>query len=207
MTLGGPGVAGNDEGHFRSPAGVDRQMATSSSPTPTAPQRIVKYSKDGKFIKAGARPAMRRAVSGCACINMTRRGRLSVLDRQCAHPDLRQDGKFLAPGTSRDAERHRLLRSMTRQLICVRIPSPTTSDNPGFEQGIRSANAQNGWVKHFILDQVAIRRPRLARAGVRLGRQARATLFAGEPRPASAQIREGAVGTAASCLAVLGRSS
>jgi NHL repeat len=54
MTLGEPGVAGNDEYHFRSPAGVvtapngDIFVADGHGSN----NRIVKYSKDGKFIKA-----------------------------------------------------------------------------------------------------------------------------------------------------------
>ena len=66
MTLGEPGVAGNDEGHFRSPAGVvtapngDIFIADGHGSN----NRIVKYSRDGKFIKAWGRPATRRASSG-----------------------------------------------------------------------------------------------------------------------------------------------
>jgi hypothetical protein len=54
MTLGEPGVAGSDEYHFRSPAGVvtapngDIFVADGHGSN----NRIVKYSKDGKFIKA-----------------------------------------------------------------------------------------------------------------------------------------------------------
>src|SRR5262249_20589095 len=85
MTLGEPGVvARNDEYHFRSPAGVI-----------TAPNgdifvvdghgsnnRIVKYSKDGKFIKAwgktGYAPGEFRTAH---CIAMDKRGSLFVCDR------------------------------------------------------------------------------------------------------------------------------
>ncbi len=54
MTLGEPGVAGNDEYHLRSPAAVvtapngDIFIADGHGSN----DRIVKYSKDGKFIKA-----------------------------------------------------------------------------------------------------------------------------------------------------------
>ena len=54
MTLGDPGVPGSDEYHFRSPAGVvtapngDIFVADGHGSN----NRIVKYSKDGKFIKA-----------------------------------------------------------------------------------------------------------------------------------------------------------
>jgi NHL repeat len=84
MTLGEPGVAGNDEYHFRSPAGVvtapngDIFVADGHGSN----NRIVKYSKDGKFIKAwgktGYGPGEFRVAH---CIGMDKRGRLFVCDR------------------------------------------------------------------------------------------------------------------------------
>jgi NHL repeat-containing protein len=66
MTLGEPGVAGNDEYHFRSPAGVvtapngDIFVADGHGSN----NRIVKYSKDGSSSRPGGRPDTHRASSG-----------------------------------------------------------------------------------------------------------------------------------------------
>ena len=100
MTLGEPGVAGGDEYHFRSPAGVvtapngDIFVADGHG----ANNRIVKYAKDGKFIKAwgktGYAPGEFRTAH---CIAMDKRGRLFVCDR--ANTRIRifdQEGKHLA---------------------------------------------------------------------------------------------------------------
>ena len=100
MTLGEPGVAGNDEGHFNAPAGVvtapngDIFIADGHGPN----DRIVKFSKDGKFIKAwgktGYGPGEFRVAH---CISMDKRGRLFVCDRSNARIQIfDQDGKFLA---------------------------------------------------------------------------------------------------------------
>ena len=85
MTLGEPGVAGSDEGHFRSPAGVvtspngDIFVADGHGSN----NRVVKFSKEGKFIKAwgktGYGPGEFRTAH---CINMDKRGRVFVCDRQ-----------------------------------------------------------------------------------------------------------------------------
>ena len=114
MTLGEPGVGGDDENHFRSPAGVvtapngDIFVADGHFTN----NRIVKYSKDGKFIKAwgktGYGPGEFRVPH---CINMDKRGRLFVCDRANARIQIfDQEGNFLAPLVPvRHAERDRVL--------------------------------------------------------------------------------------------------
>ena len=100
MTLGEPGVAGNDEYHFRSPAAVatapngDIFIADGHGSN----NRIVKYSKDGKFIKAwgktGYAPGEFRTPH---CIAMDKRGRLFVCDRSNTRIQIfDQEGKQVA---------------------------------------------------------------------------------------------------------------
>ncbi len=100
MTLGEPGVGGDDEYHFRSPAGVvtapngDIFVADGHFTN----NRIVKYSKDGKFIKAWGKTGYAPGEFQVPhCINMDKRGRLFVCDRSNARIQIfDQDGKFLA---------------------------------------------------------------------------------------------------------------
>src|SRR5439155_8414517 len=100
MTLGEPGVPGSDEYHFRSPAGVvtapngDIFVADGHGSN----NRIVKYSKDGKFIKAWGKTGYAPGEFHTAhCINMDKRGRVFVCDRSNTRIQIfDQDGKYIA---------------------------------------------------------------------------------------------------------------
>jgi sugar lactone lactonase YvrE len=156
MTLGEPGVAGGDGYHFRSPAGIvtapngDIFVADGHGSN----NRIVKYSKDGKFIKAwgktGYAPGEFRTAH---CISMDKRGRLFVCDRSNTRIQIfDQDGKFLAQWHQFGMPSGVAFSVNDEDLIYVFDSESDNVDNPGFEQGIRIGDALNGWVKYFILD-------------------------------------------------------
>ena len=156
MTLGEPGVAGNDEYHFRSPSGVvtapngDIFVADGHGSN----NRIVKYSKDGKFIKAwgktGYAPGEFRTPH---CISMDKRGRLFVCDRINTRIQIfDQDGKYLATWHQFGMPSGIAFSANDEDLIYVFDSEFDNVENPGFEQGIRIGDAQNGWVRYFILD-------------------------------------------------------
>ena len=118
MTLGEPGVAGNDESHFSSPAGVvtapngDIFVADGHGTN----NRIVKFSKDGKFIKAwgktGYAPGEFRVPH---CISMDKRGRLFVCDRANARIQIfDQEGSIWRAGTSSGCRAASPSRSMMK---------------------------------------------------------------------------------------------
>ena len=144
MTLGEPGVAGNDERHFNAPAGVvtapngDVFIADGHGPN----DRIVKFSKDGKFIKSwgktGYAPGEFRVAH---CISMDKRGRLFVCDRSNARIQIfDQDGKY--PGALvpvRDAERDRVLGQRRRPDLRVRFGIRTMSTTRASSRGSGSA--------------------------------------------------------------------
>ena len=135
MRLGEAGVAGNDESHFASPSAVavaangDIFVADGHE---DGNNRVVKFSKEGKFIKAwgktGYAPGEFRSMHALA-IDM--RGRVFVADRANNRIQLfDQEGKFLADlDAVRHAERHLLRRSRTRSTSP--IPSRTRSTTPG----------------------------------------------------------------------------
>ena len=95
MTLGTPGVAGNDETHFNAPSDVavapngDIFVADGHGDGTNA--RIVKFSKDGKFIKAwgkeGSGPGEFNVPHGLAFDSA--RPPVRRRPRQQPHPDLR----------------------------------------------------------------------------------------------------------------------
>jgi len=187
MTLGEPGVGGDDEYHFKSPAGVvtapngDIFVADGHFTS----NRIVKYSKDGKFIKAwgktGYAPGEFRVPH---CIAMDKRGRLFVCDRSNARIQIfDQDGKFLARWYQFGMPSGIAFSVNDEDLIYVFDSESDNVDNPGFEQGIRIGDALNGWVRDFILDQGGNPNVRTG-SGPEFGTVDKfGNVFAGEPRP------------------------
>jgi sugar lactone lactonase YvrE len=187
MTLGEPGVAGNDESHFNAPAAVataangDIFVADGHGPN----NRIVKFSKDGKFIKAwgktGYAPGEFRTAH---CIAMDKRDRLFVCDRSNARIQIfDQDGKFLARWYQFGMPSGIAFSINNDDMIYVFDSESDNVDNPGFEQGIRIGDAQNGWVKHFILDQGG-NPATTTGSGPEFGAvDKHGNIFAGEPRP------------------------
>ena len=202
MTLGEPGVAGNDENHFRSPAGVvtapngDIFVADGHGSN----NRIVKYSKDGKFIKAwgktGYAPGEFRVAH---CIAMDKRGRLFVCDRSNARIQIfDQDGKYLARWHQFGMPSGIAFSVNDEDLIYVFDSESDNVDNPGFEQGIRIGDALNGWVQ--LLHPGSGRPPgheNGKRAGVRHRRQIRQHVRGRAAAARSAEIRQGQVVMAA----------
>ena len=181
------GAAGDDEYHFRSPAGVvtapngDIFVADGHFTN----NRIVKYSKDGKFIKAwgktGYGPGEFRVPH---CIAMDKRGRLFVCDRSNARIQIfDQDGTYLARWYQFGMPSGIAFSVNDEDLIYVFDLKFDNVDNPGFEQGIRIGDALNGWVKHCILDQGGNPSTRTG-SGPEFGTVDKfGNVFAGEPRP------------------------
>jgi len=187
MTLGEPGVAGSDESHFRSPAGVvtapngDIFVADGHGSN----NRIVKYSKDGKFIKAwgktGYAPGEFRTAH---CIAMDKRGRLFVCDRSNTRIQIfDQDGKHLTTWHQFGMPSGIAFSVNDEDLIYVFDSESDNVDNPGFEQGIRIGDALHGWVRYFILDQGG-NPGTTTGSGAEFGTVDKfGNVFAGEPRP------------------------
>jgi len=187
MTLGEPGVPGNDEYHFRSPAGVvtapngDIFVADGHGSN----NRIVKYSKDGKFIKAwgktGYAPGEFRVAH---CIGMDKRGRLFVCDRANTRIQIfDQDGKHLSTWHQFGMPSGLAFSVNDEDLIYVFDSESDNVENPGFEQGIRIGDALSGWVRYFILDPGG-NPGTTTGSGAEFGTVDKfGNVFAGEPRP------------------------
>jgi sugar lactone lactonase YvrE len=154
MTLGTPGVAGDDETHFNSPSDVtvaengDIFVADGHGEKTNA--RIVKFSKDGKFIKAwgkeGKGPGEFDVPHGIA---LDSAGRLFVADRANNRIQIfDQDGKFLAEW--KQFGRPSGVYIDKNDVIYVADSQSSDKLNPGFKQGIRIGNAKDGKVNAFI---------------------------------------------------------
>ena len=154
MTLGKPGVAGAGENTFNQPSDVaiaaNGDIFVADGHGGESNARIVKFSKDGKFIKAwgkkGSGPGEFDVPHGLA---IDSQGRLFVADRSNSRIQIfDQDGKFLAEwkqfgrpsGIFIDAD----------DTLYVADHASNAKVNPGFKRGIRIGSAKDGAVKAFI---------------------------------------------------------
>jgi sugar lactone lactonase YvrE len=160
MTLGKPGVAGDGPDTFNSPTDVliapngDIFVADGHGAQTNA--RIVKLSKEGKFIKAwgkeGKAPGEFDVPHG---LGMDSQGRLFVADRANNRIQIfDQDGKFLAEW--KQFGRPSGVFIDKNDIIYVADSQSSDKTNPGFKQGIRIGSAKDGKVTAFIQETVDV---------------------------------------------------
>jgi len=154
MTLGTPGVAGTDETHFNAPSDVlvapngDIFVADGHGDDTNA--RIVKFSKDGKFITAwgrkGSDPGEFDTPHGLA---MDSSGHLYVADRMNSRIQIFEpDGKFIAEW--RQFGRPSGLFIDKHDMLYAADSQSGEKYNKGFKQGIRIGSVKDGKVTAFI---------------------------------------------------------
>jgi DNA-binding beta-propeller fold protein YncE len=154
MTLGKPGVAGDGPDTFNGPSDIlvapngDIFVADGHGGDTNA--RIVKLSKDGKFIKAwgkkGSAPGEFDAPHSLA---MDAAGRLFVADRSNSRIQIfNQDGEFLAEW--RQFGRPSGVFIDKKDIIYVADSTSSDKTNPGYQQGIRIGSVKDGKVVAFI---------------------------------------------------------
>jgi sugar lactone lactonase YvrE len=156
MTLGTPGVAGADEHHFNSPSDVviaangDIFVADGHGDKTNA--RIVKFSKDGTFIKAWGKEGTGRGEFNVPHgLALDSAGRLFVADRANNRIQIfDQDGKFIAEW--RQFGRPSGLWIDKDDTLYVADSQSSEKINPGYKQGIRVGSAKDGKVTAFIED-------------------------------------------------------
>ena len=158
MTLGKAGVAGEGPDTFNMPSAVlvapngDIFVADGHSLTSNA--RIVKFSADGKFIKAwgkhGKGPGEFEFPHSLA---MDSSGRLFVADRGNNRIQIfDQDGKFLAEW--RQFGRPSGIFIDKNDVLYSTDSESNAARNPGFKRGIRIGSVKDGRVTAFIPDPV-----------------------------------------------------
>ena len=156
MTLGKAGVAGGGPDAFNSPSDIliapngDVFVADGHGGDTNA--RIVKFSKDGSFIKAwgkkGAGPGEFNVPHRLA---MDSSGRLFVADRANSRIQIfDQDGKFLTEW--KQFGRPSGVFIDKNDTIYVADSESNNSQNPGFKRGLRIGSAKDGKVTALIPD-------------------------------------------------------
>lgn len=188
MTLGEAGVPGSDSKHFTSPSDVvtapNGDIFVADGHNADGNNRIVKYSKDGTFIKTfgstGYGPGQLR---GPHALAMDAAGRIFVADRQNQRIVIfDQDGKYLAKWTQFGMPSDIAIDRNGK--IYVADSESDMTENPGWEKGIRIGDVKTGWIEHFILD--AGDNPPITAGGSgaeSIAVDRHGNIFAGEPRP------------------------
>ena len=187
MRLGEAGVPGSDERHFISPSAVavaaNGDIFVGDGHGANENNRIVKFSKDGKFIKAwgktGYAPGEFRTLHAIA---IDSRGRVFAADRGNNRIQIfDQEGKHLSTwlqfGTPSG------IAFDDRDQIYVADSESDNVTNPGFEQGIRIGDARTGWVTAFILDNGGDPRTLTGSGAEFVTVDRHGNVFGGEPRP------------------------
>jgi sugar lactone lactonase YvrE len=187
MTLGEAGVPGSDQYHFKSPSAVavaaNGDIFVADGHGANENNRVVKYSRDGKFIKAwgktGYGPGEFRTLHALA---IDSRGRVFVADRSNNRIQLfDQDGKFLAIWTQFGTPSGIFFDD--KDQIYVADSESDLQTNPGWEQGIRIGDARTGWVTAFILDQGGNPNVTTGSGPEFVTADRHGNVFGGEPRP------------------------
>jgi len=191
MTLGMPGMPGGDPAHFTSPSDVvaapNGDIFVADGHNEDGNNRVVKFSKDGKFIKTWGRtgyaPGEFRTLHAIA---MDSRGRIFVGDRANNRIQLfDQEGKFLAQWTQ--FGRPSGIFFDTRDQIYVADSESDDVQNPGWEMGIRIGDARTGWIHTFIQYQWGDPRETPGTGAEFVAADRDGNLYGGEPRPKKLQ--------------------
>ena len=188
LTLGTPGVPGDGPDKLNSPSDVavaingDIFVADSHS-FDAGNNRIVKFSKDGAFIKAwgktGYAPGEFRMTHSIA---IDSQGRVFVADRGNNRIQIfDQEGKFLAQWTQFGRPSGITFDDQGR--IYVTDSESDEVQNPGWEMGIRIGDARTGWVTACILYPWGDPRVIEGTGAEYVAVDREGNLYGGEPRP------------------------
>ena len=156
MTLGTAGVAGEGPDTFNGPADVvvapSGDIFVADGHAAMATGRIVKFSKDGKFVKAwgknGTGPGEFNVPHSIA---MDSTGRIFVADRSNSRLQIfDQDGKFIDQW--KQFGRPSGVYIDRNDILYVADSQSNAAQNPGFTRGVRIGSAKDGKVTAFIPD-------------------------------------------------------
>jgi sugar lactone lactonase YvrE len=158
MTMGTPGKGGDAVNQFNAPSDVivapngDIFVADGHGDKTNA--RIVKLTKDGKYVKAWGREGKGQSeFDQSHGIAMDSQGRLFVADRANSRIQIfDQEGTFIAEW--KQFGRPSGVAIDKNDVLYVADSQSTQQSNPGFQQGIRIGSAKDGKVTAFIPETV-----------------------------------------------------
>jgi sugar lactone lactonase YvrE len=156
MTLGKAGIAGDGPDTFNRPSAVavsaNGDIFVGDGHGGDSNARIVKFSKDGKFLKAwGKKGSAPGEFSTPHSMAFDSRGRLFVADRENHRIQIfNQDGEFLAEWKQFGQASGIFIDK--NDVIYVADNESNGTRNPGYKRGIRVGSAKDGSVTAFIPD-------------------------------------------------------
>jgi 6-bladed beta-propeller len=154
LVLGKAGVAGDGPDTFNRPSAVvtapNGDIFVADGHGGDSNARIVKFSKDGKFIKAwGKKGTANGEFAELHAITLDSKGRLFVGDRGSSRIQIfDQDGKFLEEW--KQFGRPSGIFIDRNDIIYVADSQSDAKRNPGFKRGIRIGSAKDGSVQALI---------------------------------------------------------
>ena len=154
MTLGKAGVAAEGPDTFNGPTDVviapNGDIFVSDGHVANSNGRVVKFSKDGKFVKAwGKKGTGPGEMDTPHSIAMDSRGRIFVADRANSRIQIfDQDGRFLDQW--KQFGRPSGVYVDKNDVIYVADSQSNATLNPGFKRGLRVGSAKDGKVTAFI---------------------------------------------------------
>jgi sugar lactone lactonase YvrE len=156
LTLGKPGIAGAEPDRFNQPSDVavaaDGAIFVADGHDQGSNARIVKFSKDGKFIKTwGKRGSAAGEFDTPHGLAFDSRGRLFVADRGNNRIQIfDQEGKFLEEW--KQFGRPSGVYIDRNDVLYVADSESNSKTNPGWKRGIRIGSVKDGKVTAFIPD-------------------------------------------------------
>jgi sugar lactone lactonase YvrE len=156
LTLGKAGVTGDGPDTFNRPSDVyvapNGDIFVADGHGGDSNARIVKFTKDGKFVKAwGKKGTARGEFEQPHALAMDSKGRLFVGDRGNNRIQIfDQNGTFLEEW--KQFGRPSGVYIDKNDTLYVADHESTEKTNPGFQKGIRIGSAKDGKVASFILD-------------------------------------------------------
>jgi DNA-binding beta-propeller fold protein YncE len=154
MTLGKPGMPGNDPDYLSAVSAVvvasNGDVYVADGHGTGTNDRIVKFSKDGKFITAwGKHGKAAGELDTPHGIALDSAGRVYVADRANNRIQIFEpDGKFVAEW--KQFGRPSDVTIDKNDMIYVADSQSNATNNPGFKQGIRIGSVKDGKVTAFI---------------------------------------------------------
>ena len=160
LTLGKPGVPGDGTDTFNRPSDVlvapNGDIFVADGHGPGSNARIVKFTAQGKFIKAWGKEGTQPAEFDVPhCLAMDSRGRLFVCDRNNNRIQIfDQDGNFLEALTRYSRPSGIWIDKDDNIYVADSESESVSKNHDGWKRGIRIGSLRDGSVKYFIPDPV-----------------------------------------------------